>query len=79
MASTSIYGTFAAALLALCVTMEGGWHCRRSFIMMIRAVPDGDEHDKDIANAIRYAVNNGAQIISMSFWQRLFTTKTMGG
>lgn len=36
-------------------------------IMMIRAVPDGDEHDKDIANAIRYAVDNGAQIISMSF------------
>ncbi len=36
-------------------------------IMMVRAVPDGDEHDKDIANAIRYAVNNGAQIISMSF------------
>ncbi len=36
-------------------------------IMMVRAVPDGDEHDKDIANAIRYAVDNGAQIISMSF------------
>lgn len=36
-------------------------------IMMLRAVPDGDEHDKDIANAIRYAVDNGAQIISMSF------------
>ena len=36
-------------------------------IMMIRAVPDGDEHDKDIALAIRYAVDNGAQIISMSF------------
>lgn len=36
-------------------------------IMMVRAVPDGDEHDKDIANAIRYAVENGAQIISMSF------------
>ena len=35
--------------------------------MMVRAVPDGDEHDKDIANAIRYAVDNGAQIISMSF------------
>lgn len=36
-------------------------------IMMVRAVPDGDEHDKDIANAIYYAVNNGAKIISMSF------------
>jgi subtilisin family serine protease len=36
-------------------------------IMSVRAVPDGDERDKDIANAIRYAVDNGAQIISMSF------------
>lgn len=36
-------------------------------IMMIRAVPDGDEHDKDIALAIRYAVDNGAKIINMSF------------
>jgi subtilisin family serine protease len=33
---------------------------------MVRAVPDGDEHDKDIALAIRYAVDNGAKIISMS-------------
>jgi subtilisin family serine protease len=36
-------------------------------IMMVRAVPDGDERDKDIANAIRYAVDNGAQVINMSF------------
>jgi subtilisin family serine protease len=36
-------------------------------IMPIRAVPDGDEHDKDIANAIRYAVDNGALVINMSF------------
>jgi subtilisin family serine protease len=36
-------------------------------IMALRAVPDGDERDKDIANAIRYAVDNGAQIINMSF------------
>jgi subtilisin family serine protease len=35
--------------------------------MMIRTVPDGDERDKDVANAIRYAVDNGARIISMSF------------
>lgn len=36
-------------------------------IMSIRAVPDGDEHDKDIALAIRYAVDNGARVINMSF------------
>jgi subtilisin family serine protease len=36
-------------------------------IMVIRAVPNGDERDKDVANAIRYAVDNGAQIINMSF------------
>jgi subtilisin family serine protease len=36
-------------------------------IMSVRAVPDGDEHDKDIALAIRYAVDNGAQVINMSF------------
>lgn len=36
-------------------------------IMPIRAVPDGDEHDKDIANAIRYAVDNGALVVNMSF------------
>jgi subtilisin family serine protease len=36
-------------------------------IMPIRAVPNGDERDKDIANAIYYAVDNGADIINMSF------------
>ena len=36
-------------------------------IMALRAVPDGDERDKDVANAIRYAVDNGAHIINMSF------------
>lgn len=36
-------------------------------IMVVRAVPNGDERDKDIANAILYAVDNGAQIINMSF------------
>lgn len=36
-------------------------------IMPIRAVPNGDERDKDIALGIRYAVDNGAQIINMSF------------
>ncbi|RZK06356.1 MAG: peptidase S8, partial [Flavobacterium sp.] len=36
-------------------------------IMVIRAVPQGDERDKDVANAIRYAVDNGAKVINMSF------------
>ena len=36
-------------------------------IMSIRAVPDGDEYDKDIALAIRYAVDNGAKVINTSF------------
>ncbi|WP_410222388.1 S8 family peptidase [Pedobacter sp.] len=36
-------------------------------IMSIRVVPAGDERDKDVANGIRYAVDNGAKIINMSF------------
>jgi len=36
-------------------------------IMPVRAVPDGDERDKDIANAIRYAADHGAKVINMSF------------
>ncbi len=36
-------------------------------IMSIRTVPNGDERDKDVANAIRYAVDNGASVINMSF------------
>ncbi len=45
-------------------------------IMMIRAVPNGDEHDKDIALAIRYAVNNGARVINMSFGKNLSPQKS---
>lgn len=36
-------------------------------IMPVRAVPDGDERDKDVALAIRYAVDNGARVVNMSF------------
>lgn len=36
-------------------------------IMSVRAVPNGDERDKDVANAIRYAADNGADVINMSF------------
>ncbi len=36
-------------------------------IMTVRAVPDGDEYDKDVALAIRYVVDNGAKVVNMSF------------
>lgn len=39
-------------------------------IMALRAVPNGDERDKDIALAIRYAADNGARIINMSFGKK---------
>lgn len=45
-------------------------------VMVLRAVPsDGDERDKDVANAIIYAVDNGAKIISMSFGKDLSPNK----
>jgi cell wall-associated protease len=44
-------------------------------VMMIRAVPDGDEYDKDIALAIKYAVDNGAKVINMSFGKGLSPEK----
>lgn len=36
-------------------------------IMTLRVIPDGDEYDKDVALAIRYAVDQGAKVINMSF------------
>ena len=45
--------------------------------MMIRTVPDGDERDKDIANAIRYAVDNGANVINMSFGKDFSPAKSV--
>lgn len=44
-------------------------------ILPIRAAPDGDERDKDVANAIRYAVDCGARIINMSFGKGLSPDK----
>jgi cell wall-associated protease len=69
MAGTPFHGTHCSGIIAAVrnngVGVDGIADNVR--IMMVRAVPDGDEHDKDIALAIRYAVDNGAQIISMSF------------
>ncbi len=44
--------------------------CDNVRIMAVRTVPNGDERDKDVANAIRYAADNGASIINMSFGKK---------
>lgn len=69
MASTPFHGTHCSGIIGASRDNEIGIKgiADNVRIMMIRAVPDGDEHDKDIANAIRYAIDNGARVISMSF------------
>ena len=69
MAETSLHGTHCAGIIAAVRDNNKGAMgiADNVRIMAIRAVPDGDEHDKDIALAIRYAVDNGAKVISMSF------------
>ncbi len=69
MAGTPSHGTHCSGIIAAVRDNGLGMNgiANNVRIMMVRAVPDGDEHDKDIANAIRYAVDNGAEVISMSF------------
>jgi len=78
MAGTPSHGTHCSGIIAAVrnngIGMNGVADNVR--IMMVRAVPDGDEHDKDIANAIRYAVDNGAEVISMSFGKGFSPQKT---
>jgi cell wall-associated protease len=63
------HGTHVAGLVAS--IPDSNWKVNALYpaiqIMGIRVVPDGDEYDKDIALGIRYAVDNGAKIINMSF------------
>ena len=65
----ALHGTHVAGIIAASrgnnVGMDG--IATSTKIMGVRAVPNGDERDKDVANAIRYAVDNGADIINMSF------------
>lgn len=57
------HGTHVAGIIASAKTGQAPF----AKLMLLRAVPnEGDERDKDIANAIRYAVDNGANIINMS-------------
>jgi subtilisin family serine protease len=69
MAGTPFHGTHVAGIIGAIRNNSKGMDgiADNVRIMMIRAVPDGDEHDKDIALAIRYAVDNGAKVVNMSF------------
>ena len=62
-----LHGTHVAGIIAALDSAGVRGIARNVRIMALRAVPDGDERDKDIANAIRYAVDNGANVINMSF------------
>jgi cell wall-associated protease len=63
------HGTHVAGIIAQNIANElgGDGVINNVEIMCLRAVPDGDEYDKDIARAIRYAVDNGAKVINGSF------------
>lgn len=64
------HGTHVAGIIAGLANgtePQYGVASRVAKIMTVRAVPDGDERDKDVANAIRYAVDNGAKVLNMSF------------
>ena len=71
------HGTHVAGIIAANRENETGIRgiCSEALIMVIRVVPDGDERDKDVANAIRYAVDNGAKVINMSFGKPLSPNK----
>ncbi|MBN2274288.1 MAG: S8 family serine peptidase [Bacteroidales bacterium] len=66
---SSEHGTFVSGIIAASRDNGTGINgiAENTEIMILRAVPDGDEYDKDIALAILYAVDNGADIINMSF------------
>ncbi|MDR9416594.1 MAG: S8 family serine peptidase [Gracilimonas sp.] len=66
---TSEHGTHVSGIVGAVRNNELGAQGIASHIklMILRTVPDGDERDKDVANSIRYAAENGARIINMSF------------
>lgn len=65
----ALHGTHVAGIIAqVRANGKGGdGVTNNARIMVLRAVPNGDEYDKDIALAIRYAVDNGAKVINGSF------------
>lgn len=71
--SQADHGTFVAGIIAAKRDNEIGINGIATHVKIIalKVVPDGDERDKDVAKAIRYAADNGAQIINMSFGKDL--------
>lgn len=68
-ADGALHGTHVAGIIAAVrhnkIGIDGvADHVR---ILPVRAVPDGDEYDKDVALALRYAIDNGAKVINTSF------------
>lgn len=65
----AVHGTHVAGIVAATRNNEIGMDgvADNVKIMVLRTVPNGDERDKDVANSIYYAVDNGAKIINMSF------------
>jgi subtilisin family serine protease len=65
----ALHGTHVAGIIAQVRNnnIGGDGIANNVEIMAVRAVPNGDEYDKDIALAIRYAVDNGAKVINGSF------------
>lgn len=65
----ALHGTHVGGIVGAVRGNEMGYDgvANDVLLMSLRAVPNGDEFDKDIALAIRYAVDNGAQVINMSF------------
>jgi subtilisin family serine protease len=63
------HGTHVAGIVAATRDNSKGMNgvANNVKIMAVRVVPDGDEHDKDVALGIKYAVNNGAKVINTSF------------
>ncbi|QNM85123.1 S8 family serine peptidase [Polaribacter pectinis] len=72
-----MHGTHVAGIVAASRNNNKGVNgvANHVKIMTVRIVPDGDEHDKDVALGIRYAVDNGAKIINTSFGKRFSPNK----
>ncbi|WP_316829554.1 S8 family peptidase [Pedobacter aquatilis] len=80
----AMHGSHVAGIIAADRTNKIGVNgvADNVVIMGVRCTPNGDERDKDVANGIRYAVDNGAKVINMSFgkaysWDKAIVNEAM--